>query len=52
MKLKLALVKMLEIIGEAVHFIAKETRNEFTEVKWNTRYVALNSLVQKNFGIN
>jgi uncharacterized protein with HEPN domain len=52
MKLRLALVKLLEIIGEAANFVTKETQNKFTEVEWNTLYVVRNILVHEYFGIN
>lgn len=51
-KLRLALVKLLEIIGEAAKFVTEETRTKFTEIEWNTLYVVRNILVHEYFGIN
>ncbi|WP_374756170.1 HepT-like ribonuclease domain-containing protein [Larkinella rosea] len=51
-KLRLALVKLLEIIGEAANYVTKDTQDKFNEVKWNTLYVVRNILVHEYFGIN
>ena len=52
LKLRLALVKLLEIIGEAAGGISKETKKQFEEVEWNLMKGARNILIHEYFGID
>ncbi len=51
-KLRLALVKLLEIIGEAAAGITKETQEKFNEVEWTILKSVRNVLVHEYFGID
>jgi len=51
-KLRLALVKLLEIIGEASNGITSETQEKFSEVEWNVLRCIRNTLVHEYFGID
>lgn len=50
--LQLALIKLLEIIGEAAANVTEETKKEFSEVEWKTLKSVRNILVHKYFGID
>ena len=52
LKLRLALVKLLEIIGEAANGISLETQNNLKEIEWNTLKAVRNILVHEYFGID
>lgn len=52
MKLRLALVKLLENTGEAAVAITAETKTEFSEVEWRMLKIVRNILVHEYFGIN
>lgn len=51
-KLQLALVKLLEIIGEASNGITLETQEKFLEVEWAVLRGIRNTLVHEYFGID
>ena len=51
-KLRLALVKLFEIIGEASSNITEETENEFSEIEWSILKGIRNILVHEYFGID
>ncbi|MCX6303811.1 MAG: DUF86 domain-containing protein [Bacteroidetes bacterium] len=51
-KLRLALTKLLEIIGEAANGITEETQQRFTEVEWSILKSVRNVLVHEYFGID
>jgi uncharacterized protein with HEPN domain len=51
-KLRLALVKLLEIIGEASNGITRETQEKFSEVEWAVLRGIRNTLVHEYFGID
>ncbi len=51
-KLRLALVKLLEIIGEAATGITKETQEKFDEIEWIILKSMRNVLVHEYFGID
>ncbi len=51
-KLRLALIKLLEIIGEAANGITEETQSRFTEVEWSVLKSLRNVLVHEYFGID
>lgn len=51
-KLKLALVKLIEIIGEAARTITEETQDKFTEIEWSILKGIRNILVHEYFGID
>lgn len=50
--LQLALIKLLEIIGEAAANVTEETKKEFSEVEWKTLKSVRNILVHEYFGID
>lgn len=52
MKLRLALVKLLENIGEAAVAISPEIKIKFSEVEWRMLKIVRNILVHEYFGIN
>ncbi|HEV7347434.1 DUF86 domain-containing protein [Telluribacter sp.] len=52
LKLRLALVKLLETIGEAAGFVSSELKNEFDEVDWRVLKAVRNLLIHEYFGIN
>ena len=52
LQLRLALVKLLEIIGEAASVLSDELRNEFSDIEWRTLKAVRNVLVHEYFGIN
>jgi uncharacterized protein with HEPN domain len=51
-KLRLALVKLIEIIGEASSTISNETQQRFTDVEWDVLNGIRNILVHEYFGID
>lgn len=51
-KLRLALVKLLEIVGEASNGITLETQERFPEVEWAVLKGIRNILVHEYFGID
>lgn len=51
-KLRLALIKLLEIIGEAANGITEETQLRFSEVEWIILKSVRNVLVHEYFGID
>lgn len=51
-KLKLALVKLLEIIGEAASGITIETQEKFNNIEWAILKSVRNVLVHEYFGID
>ncbi|MEI7982541.1 MAG: HepT-like ribonuclease domain-containing protein [Bacteroidota bacterium] len=51
-KLRLALIKLLEIIGEAANGITEETQGRFSEVEWSILKSVRNVLVHEYFGID
>ncbi len=51
-KLRLALIKLLEIIGEAANGITEETQLRFSEVEWILLKSIRNVLVYEYFGID
>jgi uncharacterized protein with HEPN domain len=51
-KLRLALIKLLEIIGEAANGISEETQERFSEVEWSILKSVRNVLVHEYFGID
>lgn len=51
-KLRLALVKLLEIIGEAAVGITQETQGKFNDVEWTVLKSIRNILVHEYFGID
>lgn len=51
-QLRLALVKLLEIIGEATAALSEELTSKFSEVEWRTLKAVRNILVHEYFGIS
>lgn len=51
-KLRLATVKLLEIIGEASAALSDDLKQEFSEIEWGTMKAARNVLVHEYFGID
>lgn len=51
-KLRLALVKLLEIIGEAAGGLSENTTNKFSNVEWTILKSVRNVLVHEYFGID
>lgn len=51
-KLRLALVKLLEIIGEAANMLSNDFSNKFSDVEWRTLKAVRNILVHEYFGIS
>jgi uncharacterized protein with HEPN domain len=51
-KLRLAIVKLFEIIGEASGNITEETEKRFTDVEWSILKGIRNILVHEYFGID
>ena len=51
-KLRLALVKLFEIIGEASNGITSETQIKFSDVEWTILKNIRNILVHEYFGID
>ena len=51
-KLRLALVKLFEIIGEASGNISEETEKRFSEIEWSILKGIRNILVHEYFGID
>jgi len=51
-KLRLALVKLLEIIGEAATHLSDETKQRFDHVEWATLKAIRNILIHEYFGID
>ena len=51
-KLRLALVKLFEIIGEASNGITEETQSKFSEIEWMILKSIRNILVHEYFGID
>lgn len=52
LQLRLALVKLLEIIGEAASMLTDELRDKFSDVEWGTLKAVRNILVHEYFGID
>ena len=52
LKLRLALVKLIENIGEASNSISSETQQRFGEVEWEVLNGIRNILVHEYFGID
>jgi len=50
--LQLAVVKLLEVIGEASYKISKELREEFVDIEWPLIISSRNVLVHEYFAIN
>ena len=50
--LQLAVVKLLEVMGEASTRITKELRNEFSQIEWPLIIKSRNVLVHEYFAIN
>jgi uncharacterized protein with HEPN domain len=51
-KLRLALVKLFEIIGEASNGITEEVQSKFSDVEWTILKSIRNILVHEYFGID
>ncbi|NCO56030.1 MAG: hypothetical protein COS14_08150 [Bacteroidetes bacterium CG02_land_8_20_14_3_00_31_25] len=51
-KLRLALIKLFEIIGEASNGITEDLQNKFTNVEWSILKGIRNILVHEYFGID
>ena len=51
-KLRLAVVKLFEIIGEAFSAISPDLQNSYPEIEWNVIKSARNVLVHEYFGID
>ena len=51
-KLRLALIKLLEIIGEASNGITEETQLRFSDIEWPVLKSIRNILVHEYFGID
>ena len=51
-KLRLALTKLIEIIGEAANYISDELKNEYDNVEWKTLNAVRNILVHAYFGVD
>lgn len=51
-KLKLALTRLIELIGEAANHVAEETKSRFSEVEWRVLTGILNVIVHEYFGID
>jgi uncharacterized protein with HEPN domain len=51
-KLRLALIKLLEIIGEASSGISPQIQEQFSEVDWSVLKSIRNILVHEYFGID
>lgn len=51
-KLRLAVVKLFEVIGEAASSISNETQNLFPEIEWPILKGIRNILVHEYFGID
>jgi uncharacterized protein with HEPN domain len=49
---RIAVVKWLEIIGEAANHISDETKNENNEIEWRKMKGLRNAAVHEYFGIN
>lgn len=49
---RLALVKLLEIIGEASGHVSKELRQRFSDIEWQTLTIVRHILVHEYFGID
>jgi len=51
-KLRLALVKLFEIIGEASNGITEDLQNKFTDIEWSILNGIRNILIHEYFGID
>ncbi|OFX27269.1 MAG: hypothetical protein A2033_13310 [Bacteroidetes bacterium GWA2_31_9] len=51
-KLRLAVVKLFEIIGEASNGISEETKNNFSNIEWAILKAIRNILIHEYFGID
>lgn len=51
-KLRLALTKLMEIIGEAANYISDELKSEYDNVEWRTLNSVRNILVHAYFGVD
>jgi uncharacterized protein with HEPN domain len=51
-KLRLALIKLLEIIGEASGGITSQTQEQFPEIEWTILKSVRNVLVHEYFGVD
>jgi uncharacterized protein with HEPN domain len=52
LKLRLALTRLIEIVGEASNRISNETKALFTDIEWNVLYGIRNVLAHEYFGID
>jgi len=50
--LRIAVVKWLEIIGEAANHITDETKDKFSNVEWRKMVGLRNTVVHEYFGVN
>ncbi|MFM9944366.1 MAG: DUF86 domain-containing protein [Bacteroidia bacterium] len=50
--MRLASIKLLEIIGEAANALTTETRNNYSEIEWKQIIALRNILVHEYFGID
>ena len=51
-KLRLAITRLIEIIGEASNHVREETKLEFPNVEWRVLYGIRNVLVHEYFGVD
>lgn len=52
LKLRLALTRLVEIIGEAANYVSEETRIHHPEVEWSLLNRVRNLLIHEYFGID
>lgn len=50
--LRMAVVRQLEVIGEAAGMVSKKTRSELKDVKWNRIVAMRNKLIHEYFGVD
>ena len=51
-KLSLALIRLLEVIGEAVTSISESTKNKYPEIPWRKMVAMRNRLIHGYFDVN
>ncbi|HQP49274.1 MAG TPA: DUF86 domain-containing protein [Spirochaetota bacterium] len=51
-KLSLALIRLLEVIGEAVSGISESTKNKYPEIPWKKMVAMRNRLIHGYFDVN
>ena len=51
-KLRLAITRLIEIIGEASNHVREETKVAFSDVEWRVLYGIRNVLVHEYFGVD